>query len=80
MTKIERIVGMGIKYGAIIIAVLFAGFRLAEAVQENTEQSRASVIALEGLSVRVTSLEDWRSDQKAFDLGYKAAMKAVGEK
>ena len=77
MTQFERIAGMSLKYGVILLAVLFAGFRLTEAVHANTQQARENITALQHLSDRVDSLEHWRVDTEAFDKGYRAGIKEV---
>ena len=69
---------MVFKYGMLILAILFAGFRLTEAVQTNTQQASANVVVLESLSKRVDSLEDWKADSEAYDRGYKAAVEESG--
>ena len=80
ITKVERILGMTLKYGVLIVAILFAGFRLADAVQMNTRQAMANVVVLESLSERVDNLEQWRRDREAFDKGYRAAIKEAENK
>ena len=80
MNKVERIVGMSLKYGVLIVAILFAGFELAGAVRTNTQQAAANVVVLEKLSHRVDNLEQWRRDREAFDKGYQAAVKEAEDK
>lgn len=75
MTKIEGTVGLIIKYGVIILAVLFAGFRLTEAVHANTEQARENIKTLESMSGRIERLEDWRVGREAYEKGYLAGLK-----
>jgi len=70
---------MTFKYGAVVLVILFAGFRLTEAVQTNTQQAAANVVVLESLSTRVDGLEHWKADSEAYDRGYRAAVEESGE-